>query len=721
MDFYNKHFYRLIRSVDPNGMLNVPFNVFTDGKCLDRYFKTNNDFRKLDVPWMCDQLIILLLNFEDVVAISSTLTFLQNDFQRIKYPFVLISQAYIGLILIHTNATKAYFSYCTNSTKTLYKNKIAIDKIPKKKPKKESDATNESHNIEHVQSQKVQSLNQHQVSSLETNHNEMVDIVLNHPRHTLNATEMELLETNVPNQIALNVPILHNQSLLKLSSEDNIGDVYKIPDLDQLHLFIQPIEEFPIVNQDALTENPLLPKTNTKQQLMDFDVQPKNIVSQQLIEQSQYTINLQDQQSRIELPQHSTNLEEQQFQFKKTNENCTPENLTNQSLKRKRPNIIPKKKFKKRQIEQNSKVLRNRLKKLQGEMFDRPLECLMLKCSNQSIDHLPIRYAMYRHKLCIPFAGLTLNMELEENKNLGDIFNNEMTMGSYKTNEEKLNDCNTSNICIYKHCKNNSLPHLTLLPLVEECLTNNSLVWRDTINEINNNLEDSLREISPISKIDQTKWKKFKDKLNYKVNQSLVTHKTLVGPEISHIDIPQPLMAFPSLSEVDKLLNGKTIIESHNSTEGPPFNAEKNCPMTSFSIITKSGLPQLLPPKESLIDHVELNVGQENDAMNRFEPKILQNIQNAVEQDEECHRPSINIKKIIFNFLKQSSNNCSRLMFTDICPIHVTSRRYAISVLVEILGLHKNGILKLNQTRKATNPSSISIEIINYNFFECPF
>jgi len=57
-----------------------------------------------------DQLIILLLNFDDIVAISSTLKFLQNDFQRIKYPFVLISQAFIGLILIHTNATKAYYS-----------------------------------------------------------------------------------------------------------------------------------------------------------------------------------------------------------------------------------------------------------------------------------------------------------------------------------------------------------------------------------------------------------------------------------------------------------------------------------------------------------------------------------------------------------------------------------------------------------------------------------
>lgn len=49
---------------------------------------------------------------------------------------------------------------------------------------------------------------------------------------------------------------------------------------------------------------------------MHFDVLSKNIVSQQLIEQSQYTINLQDQQIRIELPQHSTNLQEQQFQFK---------------------------------------------------------------------------------------------------------------------------------------------------------------------------------------------------------------------------------------------------------------------------------------------------------------------------------------------------------------------------------------------------------------------
>lgn len=136
-------------------------------------------------------------------------------------------------------------------------------------------------------------------------------------------------------------------------------------------------------------------------------------------------------------------------------------------------------------------------------------------------------------------------------------------------------------------------------------------------------MEDSLREISPISKIDQTKWKIFKDKINYRVNQSLVAHKTLVGPELSHIDVPQPLMAFPSLSEVDKLLNDKTIIE-HNSIKRPPFNTANICPI---SIITDYGLPKLLPPEKSVIDHVEINIDQENIVLNQIGPNNLQDIQ----------------------------------------------------------------------------------------------
>jgi len=61
-------------------------------------------------------------------------------------------------------------------------------------------------------------------------------------------------------------------------------------------------------------ENPLLPKNDFEQKLINFDIEPKNV------KQQQYTINVQDQQIRVEplmeLPQHSTNPQEQQNQFK---------------------------------------------------------------------------------------------------------------------------------------------------------------------------------------------------------------------------------------------------------------------------------------------------------------------------------------------------------------------------------------------------------------------
>lgn len=60
--------------------------------------------------YFSDQLIKLLANFDDTVTISSNIQFLQNDFQRTKYPFVLISEAFIGLIIIQKNAVKAYYS-----------------------------------------------------------------------------------------------------------------------------------------------------------------------------------------------------------------------------------------------------------------------------------------------------------------------------------------------------------------------------------------------------------------------------------------------------------------------------------------------------------------------------------------------------------------------------------------------------------------------------------
>lgn len=67
--------------------------------------KTNINFY-----YFSEQLIILLANFNDVIAISSSIQFIQNDFQRIKYSFVLISQAFIGLVLIQENSIKTYYS-----------------------------------------------------------------------------------------------------------------------------------------------------------------------------------------------------------------------------------------------------------------------------------------------------------------------------------------------------------------------------------------------------------------------------------------------------------------------------------------------------------------------------------------------------------------------------------------------------------------------------------
>lgn len=42
----------MVRHVDPSGMLNVASNVFMDRQYLYRYFSTDKDFQKLDVPWM---------------------------------------------------------------------------------------------------------------------------------------------------------------------------------------------------------------------------------------------------------------------------------------------------------------------------------------------------------------------------------------------------------------------------------------------------------------------------------------------------------------------------------------------------------------------------------------------------------------------------------------------------------------------------------------------
>jgi len=41
---------------------------------------------------------------------------------------------------------------------------------------------------------------------------------------------------------------------------------------------------------------------------------------------------------------------------------------------------------------------------------------MAMKFAQQSMNHLSLRHNIYRNRVNIPFAALTLNMELEQNK-----------------------------------------------------------------------------------------------------------------------------------------------------------------------------------------------------------------------------------------------------------------------------------------------------------------
>lgn len=50
------------------------------------------------------------------------------------------------------------------------------------------------------------------------------------------------------------------------------------------------------------------------------------------------------------------------------------------------------------------------------------------------------------------------------------------------------------------------------------------------------------------------------------------------------------------------------------------------------------------------------------------------------------HYQSIDIMPMIFDILQKSPEKADYLMFTDLCPMHVTSRKKATSVLAKLLG-----------------------------------
>lgn len=123
--------------------------------------------------------------------------------------------------------------------------------------------------------------------------------------------------------------------------------------------------------------------------------------------------------------------------------------------------------------------------------------------------------------------------------------------------------------------------------------------------------------------MNQTKWEEFKEKMKHRVHQSLVAQKTLIDPELSHIDIPQPEIVFPSLHQIDELLNGKTIIEQqHNFTEMPQINTTDNICHISSIPVKEAGLPTLLSP-----NRVSYNLNQGNDVVGRCEQDKLHSFQ----------------------------------------------------------------------------------------------
>lgn len=77
-------------------------------------------------------------------------------------------------------------------------------------------------------------------------------------------------------------------------------------------------------------------------------------------------------------------------------------------------------------------------------------------------------------------------------------------------------------------------------------------------------MEDSLKDFQN-SITDQNKWDEFKEKMKLRVNHSLVAHKTLIGHELSHIDVPHHLVDFPSPCQIDVPETELGLLPSGNS------------------------------------------------------------------------------------------------------------------------------------------------------------
>lgn len=85
----------------------------------------------------------------------------------------------------------------------------------------------------------------------------------------------------------------------------------------------------------------------------------------------------------------------------------------------------------------------------------------------------------------------------------------------------------------------------------------------------------------------------------------------MIGSEISHLDLSQPRITFPSSHQIEELLNGKSLIESRNSREGQQVNTNdvNQMPSLNPNLISYNKSPNLLilnkSPRQLNIDQYE--------------------------------------------------------------------------------------------------------------------
>jgi len=137
---------------------------------------------------------------------------------------------------------------------------------------------------------------------------------------------------------------------------------------------------------------------------------------------------------------------------------------------------------------------------------------------------------------------------------------------------------------------------------------------------MNKKLDYTYKGFSRISKIDL-------ERLQLRVHQSLVPQKTLIDPEISHLDLPSNIV-LPSRHQIEELLNNNSIVEPQNAPEVPHANIEKNGRVPSHDppIVTQNVAPELLIPEKSCQtnDNHEINA---QPIINQFEQDNIQNFQ----------------------------------------------------------------------------------------------